>query len=47
MEAVTNQKALDNYEKRRVDAELNGIHLSPEEVVRPIIPMEVSNKTYK
>ncbi|CAH8605800.1 Ubiquitin carboxyl-terminal hydrolase 13 [Schistosoma haematobium] len=40
MEAVTNQKALDNYEKRRVDAELNGIHLSPEEVVRPIIPME-------
>ncbi|CAH8557052.1 unnamed protein product [Schistosoma turkestanicum] len=40
MEAVTNQKALDDYEKRRVDAESNGIHLSPEEVVRPIIPIE-------
>ncbi|CAH8862965.1 unnamed protein product [Trichobilharzia szidati] len=40
MEAVKNQKEIDAYEKRRIEAELNGIRLPPEDVVRPVIPME-------
>ncbi|KAH8858020.1 Ubiquitin carboxyl-terminal hydrolase 5 isoform 2 [Schistosoma japonicum] len=40
MEAAINQKAVDDFEKRLVEAELNGVRLSPDEVVRPIIPIE-------
>ncbi|CAH8575075.1 unnamed protein product [Heterobilharzia americana] len=40
MEAVKNQKEVDDYEKRRAEAEKHGIRLPPEDVVRPVIPIE-------